>query len=201
MSATVLTIGHSNHRLGDFMDLLRGHAITAVADVRSAPYSRLNPQFNREDLRNALKANRISYVFLGRELGGRPADRSCYFEGRVQYRKLAQTPLFKKGVDRVLRGAESYRVVLLCAEAEPLVCHRALLVAQELASVGTDVVHIRADGTLEPHAIAMWRLVETLGLSNHDLYRTKEDIIADACAVQEKRVAYSYEQLSEKASA
>ena len=183
------------------MDLLRGHAITAVADVRSAPYSRLNPQFNREDLRNALKANRISYVFLGRELGGRPADRSCYFEGRVQYRKLAQTPLFKKGVDRVLRGAESYRVVLLCAEAEPLVCHRALLVAQELASVGTDVVHIRADGTLEPHAIAMWRLVETLGLSNHDLYRTKEDIIADACAVQEKRVAYSYEQLSEKASA
>lgn len=140
-------------------------------------------------------------MFLGRELGGRPADRSCYFEGRVQYRKLAQTPLFKKGVDRVLRGAESYRVVLLCAEAEPLVCHRALLVAQELASVGMDVVHIHAGGTLEPHAIAMWRLVETLGLSNRDLYRTKEDIIADACAVQEKRVAYSYEQLSEKASA
>lgn len=201
MSPTVLTMGHSNHQIGDFMELLRSHAVTAVADVRSAPYSRLNPQFNRDDLRKTLKVNGISYVFLGRELGGRPADRSCYFEGRVQYRKLAQTPLFKKGVDRVLRGAESYRVVLLCAEAEPLVCHRSLLIAQELASLGTDVVHIHADGTLESHAVAMWRLVEMLGLSNSDLYRTKEDIIADACAFQERRVAYNYEQLSEKASA
>jgi len=198
---TVLTIGHSNHRLEDLISLLRTHAVTAVADVRSAPYSRSNPHFNREALQDSLKLNGITYVFLGRELGGRPDNPNCYIEGKVQYRKLAQTPLFRKGLDRILKGARSHRIALLCAEAEPLICHRTILVAQELAAAGVPVTHIHANGMLESHEEAMSRLVEMRGLPDKDLYRTKEQIIADACAAQEKRIAFDNEQMSEKASA
>lgn len=198
---SVLTIGHSNHSLDDFFDLLRRYAATAVADVRSSPYSKLYPQFNREPLQNSLKTHGITYVFLGRELGGRPDDPSCYVEGRVQYRRLAQTQLFKQGLDRVQKGAQSYRTVLLCAEAEPLVCHRTLLVARELRALGIAVDHIRANGDLEPHEEAMHRLVEMLGMPERDLYRTNEEVIEDAIAAQEARVAYDGELTSEKASA
>jgi uncharacterized protein (DUF488 family) len=175
--------------------------VTAVADVRSSPYSRSNPQFNRKPFQNSLKLSGIAYVFLGRELGGRPSDPNCYVDGKVQYRKLAGTPLFMKGLERILTGARSYRIALLCAEAEPLVCHRALLIGQELAAIGMPVGHIHANGRLESHAEAMSRLIQMVGLSDKDLYCTKEQIIADACARQEKRVAYGSEEMSEKASA
>lgn len=197
----VLTIGHSNHSREEFIALLRSHSANAVADVRSSPYSKIYPQFNREPLQHSLRLNGIRYVFLGRELGGRPDDPTCYVEGRVQYRRLAQTELFRQGISRVVNGARIYRTVLLCAEAEPLVCHRALLVAPELAALGVPVVHIRSDGRLEPHDEAMRRLVEMLGMIEQDLYRTREEVIVDACALQERRVAYVSEPANEKASA
>lgn len=199
MDIKVLTIGHSNHPLDHFIALLRMHGATAVADVRSAPYSRSNPHFNREMFQHSLKTNHIAYVFLGRELGGRPEDPGCYNDGKVQYQKLAESLPFRDGLQRVLKGAHSHRIVLLCAEAEPLICHRALLVSQQLTAAGTIVGHIHANGMLESHAHAMWRLVQTLGLSDTDLYRSKDEVIADACALQAKRVAYS--QTREKATA
>src|SRR6266404_783700 len=100
----VLTIGHSTHPLEAFLSLLKKHGVTALADVRSAPYSRFSAQFDKDELERSLKAHVIKYAFLGRELGARSADRSCYEGGRVQYARLARTELFRKGVDRVLRG-------------------------------------------------------------------------------------------------
>jgi len=197
----VLTIGHSNHAATRLVSLLHAQGVTAIADVRSSPYSRSNPQFNRALLQESLKAEGIAYVFLGRELGGRPEDPGCYVEGKVQYGRLAQTPLFKKGLGRVFKGAGSHRIALLCAEAEPLVCHRTILVAQELAISGISVGHIHSDGALEAHSDAMSRLVHLLGLDDKDLYRTRAEIIADACALQAKRIAYQDEEVSEKASA
>jgi uncharacterized protein (DUF488 family) len=201
MDNTIFTIGHSNHEWARLVSLLRAHGVTAVADVRSSPYSRSNPQFNRRAVQESLKAVGVAYVFLGRELGGRPEDPSCYVEGKVQYRKLAETILFKKGLERVVKGARSHRIALLCAEAEPLVCHRTILVAQELAISGISVGHIHSDGALEGHSDAMSRLVHLLGLDDKDLYRTKAEIIADACALQAKRIAYQGEEMREKASA
>jgi uncharacterized protein (DUF488 family) len=198
---SVLTIGHSNHQSMHLVSLLRAHGVTAIGDVRSSPYSRSNPQFNRTLLRESLKAQGIAYAFLGRELGGRPADSSCYLEGKVQYSRLAQTPLFKKGLGRVMNGARSHRIALLCAEAEPLICHRTILVAQELVLTGVPVWHVHANGRLESHAEAMSRLVGLLGLADKDLYRTKEEVVADACALQAKRIAYESEEITAKASA
>lgn len=190
-SGQVLTIGHSTHPVEIFVKLLHQHGVTAVADVRSMPYSRANPQFNRETLESSLKQGGIAYVFLGLELGARSDDPSCYEKGRVQYDRLARTDLFREGLERVLKGAQSFRVALMCAEKEPLECHRTLLVSRALASQGVSVSHILADGCIEPHAVAMKRLIGLVGLPNTDLFRSNDELIEAACAIQEERIAYT----------
>jgi uncharacterized protein (DUF488 family) len=187
----VLTIGHSNHSLEALLRLLEAHGVTAVADVRSAPWSRLHPQFNREEFAAALKDAGICYSFLGKELGGRPAEPSCYVNGQVQYERVAQTAEFRRGIERVLTGARSFRIALLCAEREPLDCHRGLLVSPALEKSGVSVVHIHADGSAEKHRDAMTRLLARFGLPEGDLFRTREELVEEACARQQERVAYT----------
>lgn len=186
----IYTIGHSTHSAEAFLALLRQHQVEAIADVRSSPFSRFNPQFNREALEQCLRTNGIRYVFLGKELGARSEDRSCYLDGRVQYGRLAQTPLFQSGLDRVLQGAAKYRVALMCAEKEPLECHRTLLVSKALVARGQPVLHIHADGHLETHEAALERLLDVTGLPKEDLFRSKEELLAEALARQEQQVAY-----------
>ena len=157
----VLTIGHSNHPLEAFLALLQRHGVTLLADVRSAPYSRFNPHFNRKALDAALSARGIAYAFLGRALGGRPEDRSCYEDGRVRYDRLARTSLYREGIDRVVQDAGHRRIALMCAEKEPLDCHRTILVGRSLAERGIAVTHILADGMLEPHDATMDRLLDS----------------------------------------
>lgn len=186
----VFTIGHSTHSAEAFLALLRGHGVAAVADVRSSPFSRFNPQFNRENLERFLKEHGVLYVFLGKELGARTDDKTCYENGRVQYGRLAQAPLFQSGLDRVQRGAERYRVALMCAEKEPLECHRTLLVARALVERGLAVRHIHADGHLESHEQALERLLELTGVPKEDMFRSKDELLAEAMARQERHVAY-----------
>ncbi len=192
----VFTIGHSNHSLEAFLELLRLHNVTALADVRSAPSSRFNPHFNKEALERSMKTHGIKYVFLGRELGGRPDDRSCYANGRVQYARLARTEVFRSGIGRIMRGAQEHSIGLMCAEKEPLECHRALLVARYLDELGVEVLHILADGRLESHAEAMGRLLGVVGLPHDDLFRTRQELIAEAIVKQEERIAYVDETLA-----
>jgi uncharacterized protein (DUF488 family) len=186
----IFTIGHSTHPLEAFVALLKQHDVTALADVRSAPYSRFNPQFNKDALAQDLKAQGITYVFLGRELGARSEDRSCYENGRVQYGRLAQTELFKQGLERVMQSAGEHRIALMCAEKEPLECHRTLLVAHALDDQGVEVAHILGDGRLESHRGAMERLLAVTGLPLDDLFHSREDLIAQARARQEAKIAY-----------
>jgi uncharacterized protein (DUF488 family) len=191
MQNTVFTIGHSTHSQERFIELLRQHGITALCDVRSKPYSRMNPQFNREELEEALLAHGIAYRFLGKELGARSNDATCYEHGKVQYDRLAQTELFRYGLKRVLRGLkEGFRVALACAEKEPLECHRTILVARHLVALGITVMHIHADGHLETHDAALDRLARMLNVPEQDMFRSREELLADAYRRQEERVAY-----------
>ena len=187
----VLTVGHSNHPLETFVSLLKQHGVTMLADVRSAPYSRFNPQFNRKALDASLLANGIAYLFLGHALGGRPEDRSCYEDGRVRYDRLARTPLYREGIDQVVETAGVGCLALMCAEKEPLDCHRTLMVGRSLAERGAAVAHILADGTLEPHDDAMNRLLASAGLPAGDLLHSREELIAEAVALKEGRIAYT----------
>lgn len=186
----VFTVGHSTHRAEGFLALLRQHGIDAVADVRSSPFSRFNPQYNREVLERFLKDGGVRYVFLGRELGARSEDPKCYEDGRVQYARLAQTALFQSGIDRVCQGAARLRLVLMCAEKEPLECHRTLLVARALVGRGLRVRHIHADGHVEDHEAAMERLIELTGLPHEDLFRSREESLEEAMSRQERQIAY-----------
>lgn len=188
---SVFTIGHSTHTVEQFINLLHKHEVTAIGDVRSSPYSRFNPQFNREMLERTLKERGIAYVFLGRELGARSDDPSCYEKGRVKYDRLARTEIFQIGLQRVRKGAQSHRVALMCAEKDPLECHRTLLVSRALEAQGVSVSHILAGGRLESHSAVMDRLFGVVGLSKMDLFRSKDELIDAACAIQEERIAYT----------
>jgi uncharacterized protein (DUF488 family) len=191
MSIDIFTIGHSTQNTEQFMRRLQAHSITAVADVRSTPYSRRNPQFNREELVQALKAKGIRYVFLGKELGARSDDDCCYREGKVQYSLLARTDLFKSGIARVAEGAQSYRIALMCAEKDPLECHRTILVARELVNRGYEVQHILADSSLESHSSMLSRLIKLLGMGDtEDLFRSSEMTLSEAYDRQADRIAY-----------
>ena len=197
----VLTIGHSNHSMDALLALLKQHGVTAVADVRSAPYSRYTPQFNHDALRDALEAFGIEYVYLGGELGGRPADRSCYDEeGRVLYERVAETDAFDDGIRVVVHQADEGRVALMCTEKDPLDCHRTLLVAHALASRGVEVQHMLADGSLEGHNATMDRLLDEDRREgnpelypNGDMFRSKADVITDALARRAGKVAFKGE--------
>jgi uncharacterized protein (DUF488 family) len=156
----------------------------------------MNPQFNREVLKQALKKADLAYVFLGDELGGRSDDPACLEDGRVQYGRLALTAGFQHGVQRVREGMKTHRLALMCAEKEPLECHRALLVARHLCAAGIPVQHILTDGALESHSDAMERLLCELRLPECDLFRSHEDVIADAYRMQESRVAYTASSLA-----
>jgi uncharacterized protein (DUF488 family) len=167
---TVFTIGHSNHSSERFLALLRGAGITAVADVRSIPRSRRWPQFSRARLEPWLAGAGIAYVFLGAELGGRPDDPALLREGRPDYDLMAATPSFRAGLDRVLDGAARYRIALMCAEREPLDCHRFLLVSRHLHERGVGLRHILADGSIEPHEAAEVRLLRQTGVGVDSLF-------------------------------
>lgn len=183
----IFTVGHSNHSLETFVTLLQRHGITALADVRSAPFSRFSPQFNKVNLEQEIKTHGIKYVFLGRELGARPKDQSCYENGQVQYERLKNTVQFKEGLERVIEGTKQYIIALMCSEKDPLRCHRFLLVARALVKLNFPVAHILANGDLEPHEITMARLPDLAGLTQNDLFDSKEDLVSSS---QEKRVAY-----------
>lgn len=185
------TIGHSNHPVETFLDLLHRHEITALADVRSSPYSRYNPQYNRENLKPVLARCGISYVYLGRELGPRSDDPACYDNGRVSYEKLAQTDLFRSGLDRLRKGLETHRVALLCAEKDPIVCHRMILICRALRSEPVVIRHILEDGSLETLQAAERRLMVQLKMRQMTLFdRTLDDLVLRAYARQAERIAH-----------
>ena len=179
--------------------LLKQHEIDVVADVRSSPFSRFNPQFNKDDLAQTLKQSGIKYAFFGNELGARADDPSCYVEGKVQYSRLAARDVFRHAISRLIKGAADHRIALMCAEKEPLDCHRTILVSQALVKAGCEVNHIHSDGSLEPQDAALERLLDLTGVPKSDLFQTKDELLQEALKRQESRIAYqeSHEALKE----
>lgn len=190
----VLTIGHSTLPYERFLGLLRGANVTAIADVRSAPYSRQFPQFNREDLSNELRADGIAYVFLGKELGGRPSERQFYCDGIADYERMSRTAEFGKGLERVVEGAKKYRIALMCSERDPLDCHRCLLVGRALAQRGVHVGHILGDGRVVSHSEIEDKLLELSGRGTEDFFAPRSERLAVAYRERARKVAFAEPQ-------
>ena len=192
-SREVLTIGHSSHSMEDFLALLHGAGVTAVADVRSAPYSRHVPQFNHDALKGALRAAGVAYVYLGSALGGRPQDRSQYRDGVVDYDSIAASETFQAGLRRVLDGAATHRVALMCAEQDPLDCHRCLLIGRALAARGVAVRHVLADGTTATHAAIEDELLHRMRRAEDDLFLPRAERVAMAYRERARKVGFTDE--------
>lgn len=186
----LFTVGHSNHPIEVFLDLIEQHAITALADVRSSPYSRFNPQYNREVLQPVLKAHGIAYVYLGAELGPRSDDPACYVNGKARYERLAETEPFHRGLERLRNGMKTHRIALMCAEKDPIGCHRMILICRRLRSEPMEILHILEDGRLESLAESEKRLMIHLRMRQLTLFDSVEDLILRAYDAQGERIAY-----------
>src|SRR4029450_5007618 len=197
----IKTIGHSNHPIGRFVDLLKAGGVEAVVDVRSTPYSRRFPQFGRERLAQSLSAAGILYRYEGAALGGKPKD-------GAGYDALAERPEFKEALDRLMAGSTDTTLCLMCAEKEPLDCHRTVLVSRRLAERGTEIEHLLADGRRKPqaglgggrasarggrggkkkpHAVLEEELLEASGGGAPDLFTTAEDRSQRLAQAEQKR--------------
>jgi uncharacterized protein (DUF488 family) len=186
----LFTIGHSNHEISRFLDLLEMNGITAVCDVRSSPYSQYNPQFNRELLQTALKRKGIAYVFLGNELGPRSDDPSCYVDGKVQYSRLGATRNFRSGIERLSAGMKTYRIAIMCAEKDPINCHRMILICRALRKEPIEIKHILETGSLEGLRQSEQRMLIELKLPQLRLFESPEDLIQRAYDTQSDRIAF-----------
>jgi uncharacterized protein (DUF488 family) len=186
----LFSIGHSNIPAERFVALLRDAGVDAVADVRSTPFSRRFPWFSGKALAATLKQHDMAYLPYGEGLGGRPADASLYRDGVADYEAMAQRPEFLAALDRLIADAARHRVCLMCAEREPLDCHRCLLVTRALAERGLAVGHILHDGTVEPHTATEQRLL-TLCQQADDLFVTgQRERLAAAYRHRARAVAY-----------
>lgn len=185
----IWTIGHSNHSALRFLDLLQGVGIQCVADVRSTPFSRRNPQFSQKALAAALKNAEIEYWFLGDALGARPKDPDCYEGGKVSYSRIAEKPAFQQAIGDLLDRSQSTRIALMCAEKEPLDCHRTMLVGRALAWRGMQLLHILADGRTEPQAALEQRLLH-LAKETVDLLSSRDAALARAYNKRGRQMAY-----------
>jgi uncharacterized protein (DUF488 family) len=189
-SFDLFSIGHSNIPADRFIGLLRAAGVNAVADVRSTPASRRFPWFSGGNLAARLQQEGMFYFAFGDALGGRPRDPKLYRDGIADYEAMARREEFRAGIDRLLEAAARHRICLMCAEREPLDCHRCLLVARALAARGRVVGHILHDGTIEPHAVTEQRLLSEIG-ADADLFTTgQNDRLAAAYCRRVRAVAY-----------
>ena len=157
----LFTIGHSNHAIGTFLGLLAGHEIAMVADVRSIPWSQRFPWFRKELIAWSLKEAKIGYEFLGETLGGRPRDLADLDHAAERYGVIVGQASFQGALDALVKEAVDHRVAIMCAERDPIDCHRAMLIARALRGRdGLEIRHILAAGELEPHGDLEARMVE-----------------------------------------
>jgi len=183
-----LSIGHSSLQVDQFLALLKTHGVTMIADVRSVPFSRRFPWFSSRALADRLQSKGISYMMVGDTLGGRPTSPALYRDGVADYEAMARTADFYAGIDRVVRELANHRVCLMCAEREPLDCHRCLLVAPALAAKGVRIGHILGDGTIIPHASVEERLLALAGPG--DLFGGSSERLRKAYRIRARAAAF-----------
>jgi len=173
----IKTIGHSNHPIERFVDLLKAGGVRVLVDVRSMPYSRRFPQIGRGRLSKTLGEAGIDYVWEGEALGGKPGQGGGYSE-------LAARPAFRPALDRVIERSRDTALCLMCAEKEPLDCHRTVLVARRLAERGEAIEHLLADGTARQHADVEQKLLAKAG--SGDLFEDRAQVLARAYDAREQ---------------
>ncbi len=170
--STIFSVGHGNKSTGQLLAELKAHGIEYVMDVRSKPYSRHNPQFNRQVLETMLETHNITYLYLGDQLGGLPDDPACYRDGKVDYDLLKEKDFFREGLERLITaGRKGLKVAVLCSESDPAQCHRSKLIGQELMQHGIVTNHILSEDRIKTQVTVINEL--TKGAGDTDLFGNK----------------------------
>ena len=205
----IFTIGHSSHSNSAFVALLKRHGINCIVDVRSMPYSKYSPQFNKTEIKRFLLEQGISYIFMGNELGARRKDRSLYSsEGYLDFEKTSKSLSFINGINRVNDGVDKgYTIALMCAEKDPIDCHRNILVARQLFKQGYDVLNVLNDGSIEKQDHLEARLLDLyfpkrdqislLDSINFDLDNEKMELLKKAYSLRNKEIGYNPKKAKE----
>ena len=191
----IYTIGCSTHSIESFVELLKKYHITALADVRSVPYSKFTPQFNKETLKKTLKQVGIFYIPLAEEFGARRKEPEAYTNKRVDFIKTANLPKFLEGVKRIDTGLKKgFSIALMCAEKDPLDCHRFVLVSRNLEKqLYIDVQHIHLDGSLEDKNSIEQRMIKNIHLQTPLFNEDNNTLIEKIYTVLSEKIAYSAE--------
>jgi uncharacterized protein (DUF488 family) len=186
----LFSIGYSNIPADRFIAMQRAAGVSAIADVRSTPFSRFCPWFSAKNLAPLLAASGIGYTTYGVELGGRPNDPALYRDGIADFEAMARQASFQAGLDRLVAEAARSRLCMMCSEREPLECHRCLLIARALAARGLTVGHILHDGGIEPHAVTEQRLLALEGNEENLFITGHSERLAAAYLRRVRAVAY-----------
>ncbi|MCL2116734.1 MAG: DUF488 domain-containing protein [Methanobrevibacter sp.] len=161
---TIYTIGHSSHKIDYFIKLLKKFDINLVLDVRSTPYSKYAPQFNKELFEKELETNGINYNFVGHTFGARQKDSNLYSEdGILDFDKVKESNKFKIGITKVINNVNIANIVLMCSEKEPIDCHRSILISNVFSKRNISIKHILANGEIETQRSLENRLLALYG--------------------------------------
>lgn len=187
---TLYTIGYSAFSINDLISVLKKYGINAIADVRSVPYSRFKPEYNSDKLKTKLKNNSIEYVFLGDLCGARIEAKECYRNGKADYELIAKHPKFQEGIKRIKKGLEKYRIALLCAEKDPVSCHRMILICRNLRVDNIKIFHIIDFKSILTQDECEIRLLKLFKLDQPEFFRDFNEQIVEAYQRQAKKIAY-----------
>lgn len=188
----LFSIGYSKFNIDDFIETLKINSIDAIADVRSEPYSRFKPEFNRNNLKHRLSSVHIHYVFLGPYCGARPSSESYYVNGKADYNLIKNSDKFRKGLERIRNGLQKHRIALLCAENDPIFCHRNILICRNLRSPELMIKHIINADRIESNEETENRLLRLFHLDENELFTDRESLIEEAYDKQSNRIAYDF---------
>ena len=194
-NGNLFTIGHSTLSSVFFVNLLKAQGCQTVCDVRSWPYSLYNKQFNKNNISQELSNQGIKYVFCGEALGGRSPDSSHYIDGRLQYQLLSKSERFQTGLQNLTVTAKTGHLALMCAEKDPLQCHRMILVCREICRQKifpkNRIYHILSDNSVKTHTEMEEFLLKKLKI-HVDFFKTRKECIEEAYNKQAKKIAYSH---------
>lgn len=194
---TIFTIGYSVLEINEFIEILKKFKIDVLADVRSQPFSRHKPEYNKHSLSKFLNKENIKYIFLGEECGARISNLECYINGKANYSLIANTDSFKNCLNRIKKGMKKYNICLMCAEKDPINCHRTILICRNLRFNNFDIKHIIAKGNIEDHSKLEKRLMKLHKIQENDFFISKKELIEKAYDIQSEKIAYTESKISE----
>ena len=184
-------IGYSSYTVDSFIDTLEKYLIQAVVDVRSVPFSKFRPEFNLINIKSILMKNSTYYIPLGDKCGARSTNNKYYINGKVNFKLLSEDKDFKDGLKRIMNSLLKYNIVLMCAEKDPIQCHRTILICRQIKSYNINIHHILADGVLEEHSESELRLLKLFKLDQMHLFMKASDMLEKAYDQQSEKIAYA----------